>query len=108
MPQSSGKEPMKKEHVQIQSAGNLESEMTVVLSADGFRNRTNISRHWSVLCFQLLRADIEVLACMLADITLGISDCQHEIWSLAEHWQLFQPASVTTQVKRAGKFLIPY
>ena len=108
MPQSSGKEPMRKEHVQIQSAGNLESEMTVVLSADGFRNRTNISRHWSVLCFQLLRADIEVLACMLADITLGTSDCQHEIWSLAEHWQLFQPASVTTQVKRAGKFLIPY
>ena len=83
MPQSSGKEPMRKRHVQIQSAGNLESQMTVVLSADGFRNKTNISQHWSVLCFQLLRADIEALACMLVDIALGISDCQPEIWSLA-------------------------
>ena len=74
---------MRKEHVQIQSIGNLESQMTVVLSANGFSNKTNISQHWSVLCFQLLRADIEALACMLADIGLGISDCQPEIWSLA-------------------------
>ena len=83
MPQSSGKEPMRKEHVQIQSIGNLESQMTIELSADGFSNKTNISRHWSVLCFQLLRADIDILACMLADLTLGISDCQPDIWSLA-------------------------
>lgn len=68
---------MRKEHVQIQSVGNLESQtMTVVLSANGFSSKTNISLNTDLCCEQLLRADIEALTCMLADIGLGIGDFQ--------------------------------